>query len=296
LAEKQSMALRKATGLDDLETVQAYTEEFGSGVRNVSQNRLARPGTLSPEAQARILGTTSVSTRQTAFQRADQNRFDRSFGFSPTHGDIDLASETKILNRRPAPVSTPVTPAMRTAEPVLPVNRLNGLTAQPADPFRDISLNSRPPMLNTDLTRPGPVFPVAPTPPVAPSRAEVAGRTTRRVIGNVLDAIPKETTFGSSHAIGPAPVQKPIIDVPRIASNFFRGFNTAAPPTTTPDATPSGVTNATAAQFQKPTKENPVPITDTTPDTNIDRSQSSIASFGLSEDEQTKRKRLFAGF
>jgi hypothetical protein len=295
LTDKQNMALRKAAVLDDLDTVPAYSGEFGSGARNVSVNRLARPTTLSPAAQARILGTTSVSTRQTDFQRADQNRFDRSFGFTPTHGDIDLASETAILNRKKAPSSVPVTPAMQAA--VTPrANALNGLTAQPVDPFAGISLNSRPPMLNTDITRPGPVFPVAPTPPAAPSRAELAGRTTRRVIGDVLGAIPKETTFGSSHTIAPAPVEKPLIDVPRIASNFFRGFNTATPPVTAPATTPAGVTNATAAQFQVPTKENPVPITETSPETKIDQSQSSLAKFGLSEDELTKRKRLFTGF
>lgn len=290
------MALRKGAVLDNLDTVQAYGGEFGSGARNVSVNRLARPTTLSPEAQARILGTTSTTTRQTDFQKADQNRFDRSFGFTPTH-NIDLARETNILNPKKAPTSVPVTPAMQvTAPAVTPrANALNGLTAQPVDPFAGISLNSRPPALNTDITRPGPVFPVAPTPPAQPSRAELAGRTTRRVIGDVLGAIPKETTFGSS-TIAPLPVEKPIIDVPRIASNFFRGFNTAAPPTTAPATTPAGVTNATAAQFQTPTKENPVPVTETSPETNIDQSQSSIAKFGLSEDELTKRKRLFAGF
>jgi hypothetical protein len=298
LTDKQNMALRKGAVLDDLDTVQAYTGEFGSGARNVSVNRLARPTTLSPAAQARILGTTSTTTGQTAFQKADQNRFDRSFGFTPTHGDINLATETNLLNPKKAPTSVPVTPAMKaTAPAVAPrINQLDGLTAQPVDPFRGITMESRPPMYNTSLTRPGPVFPVEPTPPAAPTRAELAGRTTRRVIGDVLSAIPKETTFGSSHAIAPAPVEKPIIDVPRIASNFFRGFNTAAPPATAPPTTPAGVTNATAAQFQTPTKENPVPVTDTTPETNIDRSQTSLAKFGLSEDELTKRKRLFAGF
>jgi hypothetical protein len=300
LTDKQNMALRKGAVLDDLDTVQAYTGEFGSGARNVSVNRLARPTTLSPAAQARILGTTSTTTGQTAFQKADQNRFDRSFGFTPTHGDINLATETNLLNPKKAPTSVPVTPAMRTVATTTP-GPLNQLAPSPgtipasvlADPFSGVNANSRPPMYNTDLRRPGPVFPVEPTPP---SRAELAGRTTRRVLGNVLDAIPKETTFGSSHAIAPAPVEKPIIDVPRIASNFFRGFNTAAPPATPPATTPAGVTNATAAQFQTPTKENPVPVTDTTPETNIDRSQTSLAKFGLSEDELTKRKRLFAGF
>jgi hypothetical protein len=298
LTDKQSMALRKGAVLDDLDTVEAYTGEFGSGARNVSVNRLARPTTLSPAAQARILGTTSTTTRQTDFQKADQNRFDRSFGFTPTHGDIDLATETKILNPKKTPTSVPVTPAMQaTAPAVVPrTNALNGLTAQPVDPFAGINLNSRPPMLNTDITRPGPVFPVTPTPPAQPTRSEMAGRTTRRVLGDVLSAIPKESVFGTSRVQPPATRDTPIIDLPRITSNFFRGFNTAAPPTTAPATTPAGVTNATAAQFQTPTKENPVPITETSPETNIDRSQSSIAKFGLSEDELTKRKRLFAGF
>jgi hypothetical protein len=294
------MALRKAAVLDELDYANDHTGEFGSGARNLTVNRLARPTTLSPEAQARILGTKSTTTRMTDFQRADQNRFDRSFGFTPTHGDISLADETRLLNPKKAPSSVPVTPAMRTVAS----NPLNQLAPSPgtipanilADPFGSVNANSRPPMYNTDLRRPGPVFPVEPTPPAAPSRAELAGRTTRRVLGNVLDAIPKESTFGSTHYTAPVQPDAPIIDVPKIASNFFRGLNTATPPATAPATTPAGVTNATAAQFQTPTKENPVPLTDTSPDTNIDRSQTSIAKFGLSEDELTKRKRLFAGF
>lgn len=268
----------------DLNYSADHTGEFGSGARRVSAPTAVRPATLSPAAQARILGTVPA-TGQTSAQVADQAAFDRSFGFEPTQSNATLTP------KKP-PTNVPVTPAMRTMTPVAPrATALDGLTAQPVDPFSGITLNSRPPVLNTDITRAGPVFPVAPTPPVAPappSRAEVAGQTTRRVIGDVLGAIPKETAFGSTVVHAPAEPDKPVLNIPRLASNFFRGFNSSA--------SPAGVTNATAAQFQTPTKENPVPVTDTSPETKIDQSQSSLAKFGLSEDELTKRKRLFAGF
>lgn len=268
----------------DLNYAEDSTGSFGSGAKTLDRIT-KRPAGLTPAAQARILGTQQRATTQSLAQQADQDAFDRSFGFAPT-----LRTQP-VLNPKKAPENVPVPPAALPAN-VMARGSLNGLTAQPVDPFGGINLESRPPALNTDITKAGPVFPVeqpvAP-PPVAPSGAEIAGANTRRVIGNVLGAIPKESVFGSS-VVAPPPADKPIIDIPQLASNFFKGFNQQP-------QNAAGVTNATAAQFQKPTTENPVPVTPTAPTANIDQSDNSLAKFGLSEDELAKRKKLaFAGF
>lgn len=202
-----------------------------------------RPGTLSPDAQQRILGVKRGTT-----------------------------------NMPVPPAAQPVIAPIASQPGVIPAKML-------ADPFGDVNLQSRPPFANTSLGNSDPAFPVAPT---APTRAELAGQTTRRVIGDTLSAIPKDTSFGSSQVHAPAQPDAPIINIPQVASNFFRGFNNPGP---------AGVTNATAAQFKTPTKENPLPGTDTTPASNIDKSETSLAKFGLSEDELARKKKLaFSGF
>jgi hypothetical protein len=206
-----------------------------------------RPGTLSPDAQRRILGVKRGTT----------------------NAPVPPAAQ--------APVAQPLA-QLAPSPGTIPARML-------ADPFGNVNAESRPPQFNTSLGNSDPVIPVTPT---APTRAEVAGQTTRRVLGNVLGAIPKETSFGSSHVTAPTQPDAPLINIPQIASNFFRGFNNPGP---------AGVTNATAAQFTTPTKENPLPGTDTTPATNIDKSESSLAKFGLSEDELARKKKLaFSGF
>lgn len=210
-----------------------------------------RPGTLSPDAQRRILGVK--------------------------RGTTNMPVPPAMAQAAQAPVAQPLA-QLAPSPGTIPAKML-------ADPFGDVNMQSRPPIANTSLGNSDPVFPVAPT---APTRAELAGQTTRRVLGNVLSAIPKDSVFGSSHVQAPVQPDAPIANVPQIASNFFRGFNNPGP---------AGVTNATAAQFKTPTKENPLPGTDTTPATNIDKSDNSLAKFGLSEDELARKKKLaFSGF
>jgi hypothetical protein len=231
----------RSSGVDPFNGTAPASSFRASAEQGAFDSLTHRPGTLSPEAQRRILGVKRGTTN--------------------------------------APVPPAAQPLAQLAPGpgTIPAKML-------ADPFADVNLQSRPP-LNTSLGNSDPVFPIAPTPP---GRAEMAGQTTRRVLGNVLGAIPKETSFGSSHVTAPVQPAAPILDVPKIASNFFRGFNNPGP---------AGVTNATAAQFKTPTKENPLPGTDTTPATNIDKSEDSLAKFGLSEDELARKKKLaFSGF
>lgn len=216
---------------------------------------------------------------------AEQGAFD---SLTQRPGALSPDAQRRILGVKRGTTNMPVPPAGQLPV-VAPLAQQPGVIPAKmlADPFGDVNLQSptRPPFANTSLGNSDPVFPVAPTPP---GRAEVAGQTTRRVLGNVLSAIPKESMFGSSQIQAPAQPDAPLINVPQIASNFFRGFNNPGP---------AGVTNATAAQFTTPTKENPLPGTDTTPATNIDKSETSLAKFGLSEDELARKKKLaFSGF
>jgi hypothetical protein len=236
----------RSTGRDPFDPTTAPASTFRASAEQGAFDSLThRPGTLSPDAQRRILGVKRGTTNM----------------------PVPPAAQ--------APVAQPLA-QLAPSPGTIPAKML-------ADPFGSVDFNNvtRPPLANTSLGNSDPAF------VIPPSRAEVAGQTTRRVLGNVLSAIPKDTTFGSSHVTAPVQPDTPIIDVPKIASNFFRGFNNPGL---------AGVTNATAAQFDKPTKENPLPGTDTTPATNIDRSENSLAKFGLSEDELNRKKRLFAGF
>jgi hypothetical protein len=238
----------RSSGVDPFNGTAPASSFRASAEQGAFDSLTHRPGTLSPEAQRRILGVKRGTTNM----------------------PVPPAAQ--------APVAQPLA-QLAPSPGTIPAKML-------ADPFGGVNAESRPPQFNTSLGNSDPVFPIAPTPP---GRAEVAGQTTRRVLGNVLGAIPKETSFGSSHVTAPAQPDAPILDVPKIASNFFRGFNNPGP---------AGVTNATAAQFKTPTKENPLPGTDTTPATNIDKSESSLAKFGLSEDELARKKKLamFGGF
>jgi hypothetical protein len=181
-----------------------------------------------------------------------------------------------------APTNAPITPALR---------QLETFPSVPTDPSANISLQSRPPQLNTDLTKSGPVFPVEPKPAVPPSTAQSigarAGELARSGIRTLFTGpINAAVTAGKDVASSlNRNLVSPTLDaLAGAAGGFVSGF------------TPRTATNASAAQFEKPTKENPVPVTPTTPNANIDRTDNSLANFGLSEDDITKRKLAFAGF
>lgn len=246
----------RSKGVDPFDGMTAPGSFRASAEQGAFDSLTHRPGTLSPDAQRRILGVKRGTTNMPV-------------------PPVAQAPGMLGMNGLKPPVIAQLAPGPGT----IPAKML-------ADPFGDVNLQSRPPQFNTSLGNSDPVIPVAPT---APSRAEVAGQTTRRFIGDVLGAIPKESVWGTSRVQPPPTRDTPIMDVPKIASNFFRGFNNPGP---------AGVTNATAAQFTTPTKENPLPGTDTTPATNIDKSESSLAKFGLSEDELARKKKLamFGGF
>lgn len=282
----------------DLNYAENSTGSFGSGMKALDRI-MKRPAGLTPAARARILGTQRRATTQSLAQQADQDALDRSFGFTPT-----LRTQP-VLNPKKAPENIPVPPAALPAN-VMARGSLNGLTAQPVDPFGGINLESRPPALNTDITKAGPVFPVEPVAPVPPAQmtdaeriGAMAGQTGRQLVHNAV-TVPVSAAISTGKTIGSALNQNIVSPIARTIGNVKQGLYSAVRGVFggfTQPQSPAGVTNATAAQFQTPTKENPIPVTPTAPTANIDQSDNSLAKFGLSEDELAKRKKLaFAGF
>jgi hypothetical protein len=303
------------------------------GVFNAVQKNAAAPPpkTLDAAAQRRILGLTP-SRPQTAAQAADQAAHERSLGLSDGPNanqilaqraarlakdpyDLDyaenhsgefgsgthplIASDKTSRARGDGTIVQPeirratlaATPAI-TAPGTTPLgNRMALLSGVP----KDANFSAEPPAvpqfgglrLNTDLTSSDPALA---RPPEPPGRAEMAGRTVRRVVGNVLGAIPKESVFGSSnYAAPPATSDTPIFDLPKAIAGFTRGMFGRQ--------TEAGVSRSQVARIQQPTKENPVPVTDTTPAANIDDSKNAIQKFATDvTPDWTRRKFAFAGF
>jgi hypothetical protein len=289
------------------------------------------PKTLDAAAQSRILGVTP-SRPKTAAQRADQVAFDHTFGFdqpnatqlmaqrevrlkadpydldygekgtfgSGTHPVVaaDKASRARgdgtVVQpevRRATVAAAPAVVAAAAPAPASDVaNVLSGIP-KPAAFSADIAngptaqrFGAVP--LNTDLTSSDPAIA---RPPEPPGRAEMVGRTIRRVVGGVLGAIPRDTTFGSSHVTEPATPDEPIFNLPKAIAGFTRGVLGRQ--------TEAGVSRSQVARIQQPTKENPVPVTDTTPAANIDDSKNAIQKFASDvAPDWNRRKMAFAGF
>jgi hypothetical protein len=288
------------------------------------------PKTLDAAAQRRILGVTP-SKPQTAAQAADQANFDRSFGFDRPSADQMIAQRSARIAADPYDLdygekgtfgsgTHPVVAADKTSRArgdgtiVQPEIRRATVAAAPAAVAptpgaipsgrnqlallngvpKDANFNAEPPAvpqfgalkLNSDLTSSDPALV---RPPEPPGRAEMAGRTIRRVVGGVLGAIPRETSFGSSHVTAPPTTDEPIFNLPKAIAGFTRGVLGRQ--------TESGVSRSQVARIEQPTKENPVPTTDTTPAANIDDSKNAISRFTSDvTPDWTRRKYAFAGF
>jgi hypothetical protein len=245
---------------------------------------------------ARISGNRTVTNRQSPEQMAAQDDFDRRHGFTPTKRTPDeLKTIADFVNpTKPNPTLPQVPGAPPTPTPTpAPVQKT---AASPLDAIN-------PPTIGQDI---------------APQTGNallgtVSGQDVPAAVPNAyatqnVARVPGYSG-GNPATAGPAP------DIAKLGSGFFgaikRGagniltaLNRPATASTNPmaarpaggDAIASGVSNATAAQFQKPTKANPVPVTPTTPTANIDRSQESLGRFGYSDDEFNRRKFAFAGF
>jgi hypothetical protein len=251
---------------------------------------------------ARISGNRTITNRQSPEQMAAQDDFDRRHGFTPTKRSpdelktiADFVNPTKPNPTLPVPGSPTPTP---TPAPVL--KNSNGDVVGTKSPLDAInnppSIASEPlPSASTELLG-------------VPSGQEVPQATPNAYATQNVARIP-------GYSGGNPAIAKTGPDIAKLGSGFFgaikRGagniltaLNRPATSSTNPmaarpaggDAIASGVSNATAAQFQKPTKANPVPVTPTTPTANIDRSQESLGRFGYSDDEFNRRKFAFAGF
>lgn len=255
------------------------------------------PAALTVAQRRQIVGKTPTSRQQEA-------RLQRQFEAKLLSDQL----QEPVATVAPVPLAAPLSPAapikpVPTTVPVAPALRASSLALPPPlpnDPFRNINVESPVPATvpNVDLTSRAPVFPVEPVLPPAPTpptSAEILGRQAR---GAAISGLNTVADVGITKPLGIATglartvsglgnrfVRRPISYARNIARDFVRGATT-----------PLGVTNSQAAQFKTPTKENPVPVTQTSPDTEIDRTETSLASFGLSEDELTRRKKLFAGF
>jgi hypothetical protein len=159
------------------------------------------------------------------------------------------------------------------------------LQSQPAVPPVTIApreLTGKTVLHNADLFG-GPQFQPVTTAPVSAERS--AGQAIGDFVRGHVSMAPGIP--GENAEAPPATTTGPTLNV----DEFVGGLaGTSSAPN------PAGVSTASAAQFDKPTAETPLPGTDTTPDTNVDRAPTSITQFGVSPDELAKRKQRFAGF
>jgi len=221
-----------------------------------------------------------------------------------TVGTVNAPAAAKAAptspNSTPVGVPAAVAPAppgaRATTSGQSPLNVLSTF-APPAGPnVSNISVaGATPAPLNTSLSSPGQVFPQPPT------RAEKAGAAvrgalsaTRGTVGAGVQSFVRGERSAES-AIGRADeaAVSPFIEQARQIGGAVAGFGRGL----LGRATQAGATNATAAQFQQPTaKSGGRPVTPTSPQFNIDRTDQSLGKFGLSDAEFSRRKLAFAGF
>jgi hypothetical protein len=251
---------------------------------------VAGVGAESPEmAQARILGTTpKVSPQRTVQQMMAQNDFDRRNGFQPTHSDADIKRLSNYVNPAvPQPAST--TPGANSSQAAAAVP---GMSASP--------LNT----LSNPLTIGAPISPATgtallstPGAPGLPQTPQIGRETDPTGLGTIpVRAVAGAVSSGAGKVgrfLNPAGAEPATSDPTGIQSAVpaVKGAALAVGGALNPgggDAIPSGVSNATAAQFEKPTAANPVPTTPTTPTADIDKSDASLSKFGVDDDELRK--------
>lgn len=189
---------------------------------------------------------------------------------------------------------TAVPPVTAPTRPGSAMDILSGLEPPNFDAAASATVRPR---INPSLLTSSPVFPVEQP---APSGAEIAGASTRQAVsafGRALVDTSGAPAARNLNRAGPGAMQPgaPIIDLPGMASkggNAVAGFTRGL----LGRSTAAGASNASAAQFQQPTKANPVPLTPTSPAANIDRSENAIAKFGMTDAEFSRKKLAFAGF
>jgi hypothetical protein len=269
------------------------------------------PKPLSGLTGQRVTADTAAGTTSamTGAQMHSQDEFDRSMGFTPTTrtpGQQKLI--TDYLNPKPAAptpaaapavptipgVKTQPTPVVPTVAPQQSGGPLDVLSGVPGSDF-NTTLASQPPRSPLDVLRgTGPT----PTPKSVPGQAsgsEIAGGATRFALGaagskvaqNYLGTGKGELAAWDSLKASGRAIARPIAQGFGALRGFTRGLF---------GQSPAGVSNSSAAQFESPTKANPVPVTPTAPATNIDRSENAIGKFGVSDQEFKRRQLAFAGF
>lgn len=133
----------------------------------------------------------------------------------------------------------------------------------PVNPISAVSLGAALP--------PSPAYPL--------SASERAGASVRNAGGEVAG-------FAANALISPVNIAKSAYNaVTQPVSDFVHGLT----------GSNASVSRGTAADFTTPTQANPLPGTPTSPSLNVDQGPSSLAKFGLSDDE-LKNRSQFAGF
>jgi hypothetical protein len=248
-------------------------------------------GPESPEqAQARVLGTNKIAPIRTPAQMLAQNDFDVRMGLKPSWTAEHIKAVSDAIN----PTKAGPTAVLKNSD-----GDVVGVKS-PLDALQTIGAPVQPATGTALLATPGaPALPQAPANTFATQNApRIPGYSggdpaTAGAVPDVAGAV--KSGAGVLQSAGSA--------VEAGAGKVFAGlnrattesFNPMAPRAPGGDAIPSGVSRATAAGFEKPTKDSPVPKTPTTPSADIDKTDTSLSQFGM-DDEEAKRRKAFAGF
>ncbi len=249
------------------------------------------------------MATTTRDPYNLSYAEDTQGTF--GSGWKPGEGTAEQRAARAVTNRSAVPAQQkalkPEAPAIAPAAPVRtapatalapvktsgsPLDVLSGFA--PTAPGQNVSVAGARPQLNTDITSPGAVFPQQPT------GAERAGAATRSAIGRGVDVLGRKELAAADVVTGGlktagAAAASPVAKGFQAVTGFTRGLLGRS--------TAAGATNASAAQFEQPTaKTGGRPVTPTSPQFNIDRSDQSLGKFGLSDAEFSRRKLAFAGF
>lgn len=189
-----------------------------------------------------------------------------------------------------AQAATPVTPTVGPSTSGNSAAILSGIPKSPdfsVEPPASIGNFGANP-INTDITSSAPAIA---RPPEPPSRAQIAGSNVRSFLTNLPSRFSNAFRSQDASVVTDRPSEQApgtdtrIADVPGAIAGFTKGLTTPA--------TAAGASNAQVARIQQPTKENPVPVTDTTPVANPD--ENAMRKFSDVSD-WTRRKMAFAGF
>jgi hypothetical protein len=271
------------------------------------------PGGLYPATQDKLVGRgmipdvtdsrgNSFTSRQSVAQMLAQDNFDKRMGFAPAkRSKEDMDAIAAAVNPAKPASMTPGANSTAVPTPGAPASQAASGLEFFGNPVK-LGANVSSDTSNALLSVPG--SDGAP-PPVNPAYSDPTG---------IVGAAPKlaSAVVGAAKAVGrgalkagsfvnpEAPIAQPGGDTTGIASAVPAVKSAASAAGQFINAggsdVPAGVSNATAAQFQTPTKANPLPVTPTSPTPNIDKSDSSLSRFGYSEDELNRRKTAFAGF